>query len=702
MRKIIVFSLIVLFLISFEASAQKYPWVQKTILPMKIVEAIANEVSGKTAHNNAILLTGFNHDRPQKEYLDTFLETEYFYKKANEYGFDDVVIEKFDTERPIWDGEMGELWEISPNYRKIADYDDMTALLASGSVTGEYEGELIYVGYGTVDDFKDKDVNGKILLTAGSGSRTLSVGLSKGAIGVISYSNVHPMDDVNQVAWSGISGRRRGIPVGTKTFGFNFSYRDGFELTNRLLRGEKIRLKAKVRARTYPGKMEMVVATINGTEKPEEEVVYTAHLFEGVTKQGANDNMSGSVVLLEVGRTLKKLINEGVLKQSKRTMRFFFVPEISGPRAWIEKYPEKIDGILVNINLDMVGEYLLKNRASMNLQTTPYSRPSYLNDVIESFYEFVGESNREIINTRSSFGFSYPIVDPYGSIDPFFYKIDMYYGASDHAVFNDWGINVPGVMLIDWPDLNYHASSDRTENLDPTQLKRVSFITAASGYAIANADEFYAMNIAADIAARGNGRMSYQFRRAVELLTDASSDKLSEIYEHGTNLIKIGAVREKETLHSVEELIASGSDLKEYICSYCDETGNIMNSLLEKYKKHYQVLCKMRGVSPVFPEITAEEKEADTIIPKPTDKVKGSFNNAWITDTVSREDINRLITVGRNAQWELRNLINGKRSALHIRNVLNAEYSLPYFQPVKLEEVMNYLKLLEMAGLITM
>ncbi|RKY84603.1 hypothetical protein DRQ09_08430 [candidate division KSB1 bacterium] len=696
-RLISYFSVVLLFLFSAETFAQKYPWAQKSILPMKIIDAIANEVSGKTAHNHAIVMAGFNRNRFQEEYTNNYFETDYVYKKALEYGFDEVTIEKFKSPRKQWDGEMAELWEISPKHRKIADYDDMTALLASGSITGEYEGDLIYVGMGTIDEFEGKDVRGKILLTCGSGSRALMIGLQKGAIGVISFSNIHPMDDVDQVAWHGIR-----VPEGKKAFGFNFSYRAGFELMNRLYRGENIRLKAKVKTRYYPGKMEVVVATINGREKPDEEVVYTAHLFEGVTKQGANDNISGCCVLLEIGRTIKKLINDGIIKRPRRTLRFLFVPEISGTIAYLNRYPEKIKGMLVNINLDMVGEYLIKNKASMNLQTTPYSRPSYLNDVLESFYEFVGESNRESLNTRSAFRFSYPLIDPYGSLDPFYYKIETYYGASDHIVFNTWGVNVPAVMMIDWPDLTYHSSVDRPENMDPTQLKRVSFIATAAGLAIADADDFYVLNMAADISARGYGRIAYQFRRAVELLTDAKPDELAGIYKHGENLIKIGALREKETLNSLKELISPGSNVNDYIDSYCKDVDSILGSFLEKYKKHYSLLADFKGVPVVFPELTVEEKEADKIIPRPTEKVKGYFQYSWIRDKVSSEEITKLTHIRRNVTWELRNLINGERSVLQIKNILNAEYSLPYYKPIKLKDVMDYLKLLEKAELITM
>jgi len=34
------------------------------------------------------------------------------------------------------------------------------------------------------------------------------------------------------------------------------------------------------------------------------------------------------------------------------------------------------------------------------------------------------------------------IVAPTGADEPFYYSIETHYGASDHEVFNDWGVQV--------------------------------------------------------------------------------------------------------------------------------------------------------------------------------------------------------------------------------------------------------------------
>ncbi|MBU4330515.1 MAG: M28 family peptidase [Acidobacteria bacterium] len=97
------------------------------------------------------------------------------------------------------------------------------------------------------------------------------------------------------------------------------------------------------------------------------------------------------------------------------------------------------------------------------------------------------EDNRERIHRSGTrFPYSYPrrIVAPFGADEPFIYSIETHYGASDHEVFNDWGVQVPGVMMIAWPDQWYHTSGDRVNKADPTQLKRVAVIGAAAGLGV--------------------------------------------------------------------------------------------------------------------------------------------------------------------------------------------------------------------------
>ncbi len=55
--------------------------------------------------------------------------------------------------------------------------------------------------------------------------------------------------------------------------------------------------------------------------------------------------------------------------------------------------------------------------------------------------------NLKRIQNRSGF-YKVPrrIVAPNGSEDPFYYSIETHYGSSDHMVFNNWGVQVPGIM----------------------------------------------------------------------------------------------------------------------------------------------------------------------------------------------------------------------------------------------------------------
>ena len=124
------------------------------------------------------------------------------------------------------------------------------------------------------------------------------------------------------------------------------------------------------------------------------------------------------------------------------------------------------------------------------------------------------------------------IVAPSGSDEPFYYSIETHYGASDHEVFNDWGVQVPGIMMITWPDQWYHTSGDRIGKIDPTQMKRTAVIGAAAGYTIAAAGDEMAFKIASETAGNGTRRLGLQLGRALEILNRVqTSEKFAGAYK---------------------------------------------------------------------------------------------------------------------------------------------------------------------------
>ncbi len=97
-------------------------------------------------------------------------------------------------------------------------------------------------------------------------------------------------------------------------------------------------------------------AEIPGDGSTTQEVAISGHLYEGVIKQGANDDNSGCALTLEIGRAYLKLIAEGKLPRPKRTINFQWVPEISGTNAYLNAHPDKAKNIIGTLNFDMEGD----------------------------------------------------------------------------------------------------------------------------------------------------------------------------------------------------------------------------------------------------------------------------------------------------------------------------------------------------------
>src|SRR2546428_9022513 len=100
-------------LVVIRVSAQEQP-DPRTLLSPQVLTAVANEVSGAQAYNHVIDMCGYERDRLAEEYAGTYREAEYAARKAQEYGYSDVKIERFPQPAKQWDGEMAELWVVEP------------------------------------------------------------------------------------------------------------------------------------------------------------------------------------------------------------------------------------------------------------------------------------------------------------------------------------------------------------------------------------------------------------------------------------------------------------------------------------------------------------------------------------------------------------------------------------------------------------
>jgi aminopeptidase YwaD len=660
--------------------------------PPEILRAIVNEASGETALQNEILLAGVNRNRKPEEYQQGYFESAFVLEKLREYGLD----ESFTVDLPVdgkttWDAESAELWIVEPGLRKIADLKDVPACLCSGSMTTDTTAELVYVGPGDREAFyKDKSIEGKILLVNGSPAGARRLGVQKyGAAGLVGWSSSHPEYDRDEVGWSGLYAG----PGDRATFGFMISQRQGQDLRDALERGQKIVVRAVAKTQQVADyKDQMTVGLIKGNRDPDEELVFTAHLYEGWAKQGANDNISGATAILETARVLKKLVTEGRVPALKRSVRFLFIPEISGTEAYLRLNPEVKKRIFANINLDMVGEGLIKNLSYFRLNQTPWSLPTYLNDVMASYYEWMGDSQRDAQESKWRSG---GVLAPTGSRDPFYFLIERYSPGSDYDVFVDGSIRIPAVMMIAWPDQWYHSSGDTPDKSDATQFKRVVTISAAAAEFLANAGPAETERMMAEISAHTGGRLGDDRARAERLLLSADAKGVHAASREARVLVNQGFLREKKALASVRFFIRKDAGGEASLAGRLAGLDAVRTVHLKGIEDLYASRCRSLGVQAEKAVLTKDEMRLAGLVPVRTEKMGGLMEMWSLGEELGKLNYQPSPSIMK-AEMELRNFIDGERSILDIRDAASAE-----FEPIGLLDVEKWINVQEKLGLVT-
>jgi hypothetical protein len=678
------------------AGAQMTPWLQWTFLPPPQMDEIIGEASGETAFNHVVVMGGFARDRKEAEYGGTFWEARHLLDSLKEYGLAEAEILRFPG-GVTWDGVAGELWEVSPNRQKLASYTDLRAMLASGSNPADVEAELVWVGEGELEDFANLEVKDKIVLTSGSAGAVHGLAcIQRGAAGVVSFASPRPLFDPLLIPWGGIGGRSGG----TAKFAFNLPPREGVILRDRLKRGEKVVVRAKVESASRKYELQDVVAAIPGTDAGGQEVILTAHLFEGYTMFGASDNYSGCAAILEAARTLQTLIREGRLPAPRRTIRFLWGPEFSGTVPYVREKKDRMRRTLCDINLDMVGLQLSKSRAFFTMMRTTFGNPHYVNDVLENYFRYVGETNRSYVTNGMSGALGRRIIAPSGTDEPMPYYVGTHFGSSDHEVFNDWGVGVPGVVLNTWPDMWFHTSADRPDKLDPTQLKRAVVIAAAAAYTIAAADEALAGRIASEVASNASSRLGHQLARALEELERSGTADFPAAWKRGRGYLEATARNERATLDSVSELAPGGARLGPHLQALKETVSAKEKAEVKAFEAQLRFLAAERGLKLVEPKPIPVEVRAAGLVPKPLPKVKEGGYQGY---QAAIQEVLKQAAAAPSGRPALRNaseiqlLCDGRNSALDIKKALDTQFR----EETPLEGILGYLEVLKKAGLVS-
>jgi hypothetical protein len=413
----------------------------------------------------------------------------------------------------------------------------------------------------------------------------------------------------------------------------------------RLKAKDTIRLHAAVQAGQHPGFYEVVTAVIPGADPrlKDEEIAFSCHLDH--QRPGANDNASGCVTILEVARTLAKLIADGELARPARTLRFIWPPEVEGTITLLNARPEFAKRIKAVVHMDMVGGGP-ETKAVFHVTRGPMSLPSFIHDVAWAFADWANEESYELAATGAA---DYPLTAPEGGREPLRAAYSAYTMGSDHEVYQDSSFGIPAIYLNDWPDRYIHTDLDSAANIDTTKLKRAAFIGAASGYFLAN---FSTRDIAAARDAMAMGKLL----RSVTALQRRSSAELTASYESAAQ-------------KSLDEFAGGARSSSPAPRAAAKGEGAVI----------YRRRAEPRGPMMAFGYSYFEDhaKAAKIVTPKLL-----SYQGAW---GGSEEEYS----------FEVLNFADGRRNAQQIADALSAEYG-----PVPPQLVFEYLQALKRIGVL--
>jgi hypothetical protein len=561
-----------LFVSSF-AGAQASPFADE-----KVERLLVNELSGDRAFETLRITTQWHKLSASEGF---FAVARYVMERAKEAGLQDVQWIDQKADSIPWTCRSAEAWLVEgegadAKETKLGSYAEVATSIADYSRPAKVTAEIVDVGAGDRGaDYQGKEVRGKIVLAYGSPATVMEQAVWKrGAAGILAWSSTRLnalADFPDQIAWQRVP--EKDGPKGEKTtFAFVLSARDGKALSDRL-RGEAARRIFAVGTASAPKKLRarividsvvaaekktaMVEGRLRGTDPTLPEIVLTAHLQE--SKFSANDDQSGVASVLEIGRTLVRLISEGKLPRPRRGIRFWWADEIHSEYRYFADHPGEEKKFLANLNQDMVGARQTLGGRVQHMTRTPWVRPSFLDDVEESILEMVVAGNTAYLPAFQAHSippgvpFSKPILAHLGGREPYHARAVPYFSNTDHMVFNDSWVGVPGTTLTNWPDEYIHSSADDLWQIDSTQLKRNAFVVAATAWWLANAGSTEAAQAASYVAGRGLARLGRDFATALSRI-NSSRPPVDDDYRASANLLAVSLEKEVVAVRSASAL----------------------------------------------------------------------------------------------------------------------------------------------------
>jgi hypothetical protein len=216
---------------------------------------------------------------------------------------------------------------------------------------------------------------------------------------------------------------------------------------------------------------------IEGTEKPNEVLVISAHydhvgMKNGEVFNGADDDGSGTVALLEIAQAFKKAKDDGF--GPKRSILFLHVTGeehgLHGSRFYSENPLFPIENTIADINIDMIGR-----RDTLHPKTNNYIYVIGSDRLSSELHTINEEVNAKYTQLELDYKYN-------DRKDP-----ERIYFRSDHYNFAKKGI--PAIFFFNGIHADYHQSSDTPDKIEYDALAKRTQLAFVLAWELANRPE---------------------------------------------------------------------------------------------------------------------------------------------------------------------------------------------------------------------
>tara|TARA_R110002073_G_scaffold139232_2_gene289409 strand:+ start:194608 stop:196170 length:1563 start_codon:yes stop_codon:yes gene_type:complete len=400
--------------------------------------------------------------------------------------------------------------DLSINNTAFKSVDDFISFGGSdGNLSAE---SIVYVGYGIEDDnyssYTDVDVNGRVvLIKAGEPKNADGTYIVSGTTDATKWSNLRQEYRAKQsvaiekgakailyynTSLYGIMAQNLGRMQGrislkettkeTATTPYFFFVNDVIAKaivsdidTNVTTQDLKTPIALNYKSESEELSSENVVAFLKGTEKPDEVIVISAHLdHEGIKNgeiyNGADDDGSGSVALLEIAEAFKIAADKG--QGPKRSILFLHV---TGEEKGLlgSRYYSDIDPIIplkntvADLNIDMIGRIDPKRKGDRN-----YIYLIGSDKLSTELHNISEEVNKKYMNVVLDYTYN-------DENDP-----NRFYYRSDH--YNFAKNNIPVIFYFNGTHDDYHKPSDTPDKIEYDLLENRTRLVFYTAWELAN------------------------------------------------------------------------------------------------------------------------------------------------------------------------------------------------------------------------